>query len=224
MRNTNLQAARLRIALGDLDRAEILLRRRIGQSRGDWPERLAYRGLVLTALGQLGEGEQLLLAAKRDADSFDAMAITELGFAVAGLQSNNADGELSANVALTRAIELGRLDALVTTCRTFPPLARVGVSDPSLSQPLAELLICSRDIDLGRRVGFDMPREFRRSEGLSPREREVYELLVQGRTNAEIAKSLFISESTTKVHVRHIYEKLGVHTRAEAASATLFSS
>jgi DNA-binding NarL/FixJ family response regulator len=62
-----------------------------------------------------------------------------------------------------------------------------------------------------------MPRELQRSEGLSAREREVYEHLVQGRTNREIASALFISESTTKVHVRHIFEKLGVHSRAEAA-------
>jgi DNA-binding CsgD family transcriptional regulator len=64
-----------------------------------------------------------------------------------------------------------------------------------------------------------MPRELRRRAGLSHREREVYELLVQGRTNREIARALFISESTTKVHVRHIFEKLGVHNRAEAAAA-----
>jgi Response regulator containing a CheY-like receiver domain and an HTH DNA-binding domain len=62
-----------------------------------------------------------------------------------------------------------------------------------------------------------MPRELRRSETLSPREREVHELLAQGRSNREIAKTLFISESTVKVHVRHILEKLGVHTRTEAA-------
>jgi len=62
-----------------------------------------------------------------------------------------------------------------------------------------------------------MPRELRRSETLSPREREVHELVAQGRSNREIAKTLFISESTVKVHVRHILEKLGVHTRTEAA-------
>jgi DNA-binding CsgD family transcriptional regulator len=81
------------------------------------------------------------------------------------------------------------------------------------------LFSISHDISLGRHAGLDMPREFRRSEGLSPREREVHELLAQGRTNREIAKALFISESTTKVHVRHVFEKLGVHTRAEAAAA-----
>jgi DNA-binding CsgD family transcriptional regulator len=72
-------------------------------------------------------------------------------------------------------------------------------------------------VDLGRSAGLEMPRELRRDGGLSPREREVHDLLAQGRSNREIAKTLFISESTTKVHVRHIYEKLGVHTRAEAA-------
>ena len=68
-----------------------------------------------------------------------------------------------------------------------------------------------------------MPRELRAAEPLSRREHEVYELIIQGRTNREIASTLFISESTAKVHVRHIFEKLGVHTRAEAAAANVES-
>ena len=53
--------------------------------------------------------------------------------------------------------------------------------------------------------------------GLSTREREVLELLVEGRTNGEIGARLFISTKTASVHVTHILDKLGVSTRTEAA-------
>jgi two-component system nitrate/nitrite response regulator NarL len=53
---------------------------------------------------------------------------------------------------------------------------------------------------------------------LSPRELEVLELLARGFRNSDVAKALVISPSTTKVHVRHILEKLGVRTRTEAVA------
>ena len=43
-------------------------------------------------------------------------------------------------------------------------------------------------------------------------------LIVRGLRNHEISEALFIADSTTKVHVRHILEKLGVRTRAEAVA------
>lgn len=64
-----------------------------------------------------------------------------------------------------------------------------------------------------------MPRAAKTRAALSPRESEVHELLAQGLTNEEIAKQLYISLSTTKVHVKHIYDKLGVRSRLEAARA-----
>jgi DNA-binding NarL/FixJ family response regulator len=64
-----------------------------------------------------------------------------------------------------------------------------------------------------------MPRAARRTAELTPRESEVHDLLAQGLTNEAIAKRLYISLSTTKVHVKHIYEKRGVRSRLEAARA-----
>jgi DNA-binding NarL/FixJ family response regulator len=120
---------------------------------------------------------------------------------------------------LEQVIATGHLDMVVTACRAFPDLVRAGATQPAAARALTDLLLRSQDIDLGRRAGLEMPRELRRGGQLSPREKEVYDLLTQGRSNREIATTLFISESTTKVHVRHIFEKLGVHTRAEAARA-----
>ena len=54
------------------------------------------------------------------------------------------------------------------------------------------------------------------SEPLSPREREVLQLLGQGLSNAEIAHKLIISTATVKVHTRNIYGKLDVSNRAQA--------
>jgi DNA-binding NarL/FixJ family response regulator len=52
---------------------------------------------------------------------------------------------------------------------------------------------------------------------LSPREREVLQLLTQGQTNREIAQNLTVSVSTVKIHVEHILAKLGVSDRTQAA-------
>ena len=54
--------------------------------------------------------------------------------------------------------------------------------------------------------------------GLTPREVEVLRLLVEGRSNRQIAEQLFISGKTASVHVTNILAKLGVHSRLEAAA------
>lgn len=51
---------------------------------------------------------------------------------------------------------------------------------------------------------------------LSPRESEILEALATGATNREVAKRLFISESTVKTHLVHLYDKLGVDNRTAA--------
>ena len=53
---------------------------------------------------------------------------------------------------------------------------------------------------------------------LTPRELDVLKLVSTGVTNREIADNLFITESTVKIHVSNILEKLNLRNRREAAS------
>ena len=66
-------------------------------------------------------------------------------------------------------------------------------------------------------LGVDLPAQ-RALAGLTPRELEVLRLLVEGRSNRQIAEQLFISGKTASVHVTNLLAKLGVHSRLEAAA------
>jgi NarL family two-component system response regulator LiaR len=58
-------------------------------------------------------------------------------------------------------------------------------------------------------------------DDLTPREREVLVLIVEGLTNPQIAERLVVSRSTAKAHVSNILSKLGASNRAEAITLTL---
>lgn len=53
------------------------------------------------------------------------------------------------------------------------------------------------------------------SHGLSARETEIFLLLAQGRSRPYIRDTLFLSKNTVATHIRHIYEKLGIHSQQE---------
>ena len=55
------------------------------------------------------------------------------------------------------------------------------------------------------------------AEELTEREREVLRRVAEGHSNAEVARSLWISEQTVKFHLSNVYQKLGVSNRTEAA-------
>jgi DNA-binding NarL/FixJ family response regulator len=61
------------------------------------------------------------------------------------------------------------------------------------------------------------------TEQLSPREREILKFLAKGLSNKEIGNELHISFGTVRIHLMHIYEKLHVHCRTEAAAKYLCS-
>ncbi|OPX92143.1 MAG: Oxygen regulatory protein NreC [Pelotomaculum sp. PtaB.Bin104] len=63
-------------------------------------------------------------------------------------------------------------------------------------------------VDLSEDASKGIPEE------LTGREREIYSLLLKRYSNKEISQQLFISESTVKVHVRNILQKIGTKSRA----------
>lgn len=65
----------------------------------------------------------------------------------------------------------------------------------------------------GGRGGFGKPTPL---DTLSPREREILGLLIEGRTNKDIARKLELQEITIKIHLRNVYRKIGAVNRAQA--------
>ncbi|MGH2944880.1 MAG: response regulator transcription factor [Solirubrobacteraceae bacterium] len=56
---------------------------------------------------------------------------------------------------------------------------------------------------------------------LSPREREILQLIAKGRSAPAIARELHLSTGTVKTHILHLYDKLGVSERAEAVAKAM---
>ena len=58
---------------------------------------------------------------------------------------------------------------------------------------------------------------------LSPREIEVIELVVQGKSNQEAADKLFVVEKTVKFHLTNVYKKMGIKSRAQLIVKVMMS-
>ncbi|MGL3201111.1 MULTISPECIES: response regulator [Curtobacterium] len=56
---------------------------------------------------------------------------------------------------------------------------------------------------------------------LSPRELDVLQLVAQGNSNPAIGRALFLSETTVKTHLGHVFEKLGVNDRTRAVTRAM---
>ena len=82
--------------------------------------------------------------------------------------------------------------------------------------PAAVVAAAVREIGMGR-TAFSVTED-PQGPPLSPREREVLELVASGSTNPEIAARLHLSPHTVKEHTSVLYRKLGVRNRAEAVA------
>jgi DNA-binding CsgD family transcriptional regulator len=100
-----------------------------------------------------------------------------------------------------------------------------GKPDPVAVGPGLDVASDMRGGDIARAIEDRVIASLRKGPvdtyGLSPREREVLNIVAEGRTDRDIAARLFISERTVHVHVRRILSKLGVSSRTEAAGVAI---
>jgi DNA-binding NarL/FixJ family response regulator len=184
---------------------------------GERGEYLATLALAHACARQGKAAMSLLDEAEAISKTIEVETLVPLTRAIVSLSDSDADAPHLAAEAITRAIELGNVDSLVVAYRACPQL----LTTPSpladtLKKSLAALMLQARDGALAKQCGL-ATHASHCSERLTRREVEVVGLIGQGLTNKKIAGVLFISEATVKVHVLHIFEKLGVRTRTEAA-------
>ena len=180
-------------------------------------EVLGSRALALATIGRLSEAMELVGQAAMCTRGIEAHALFHAVDAVCALKERSVDLIQRCEALVDHVFETGSVDFAVTAYRANPDL---------LSTLLASSRVRDKAVFLVRRAGDDERVE---ALGVSPaslvdpaislsaREREVYDLVCEGLSNAEIARQLFISMGTVKVHVHHVFDKLGIRSRTALA-------
>lgn len=185
------------LRLGQVEQAEAVARRFAAAARAKgrpWSSARAHRALGLVA----------------DNDSFDAHFEAALeGHADTRDLFEAARTQLAYGARLRRASR--RVDARLQLRSALESLDELG-ADLWAQTASAELEATGEKV---------VRRASSGTESLTSQEMQVSVLLAEGRTTREAAAALFLSPKTVEYHLRKIYTKLGIHTRAELADLLL---
>jgi DNA-binding CsgD family transcriptional regulator len=182
-------------------------------------EVLASRALALATVGRLDDAAAAAGDAATVTRGIEAQSLYRCVRAACAVKARRPDAAPLAEEMLEHAWDVGAVDLVVGTYRGNPELIAVLLQCSSTAEKTIYMLRRADDLELAERLGSNPMDRLDPSKSLSPREREVLELVQLGLSNAEIAKRLFISESTVKVHVHHVFDKLGVRSRTALALA-----
>jgi LuxR family maltose regulon positive regulatory protein len=215
--NARTLRARLALQTGQLDLARELVG--LQETEVAMPsihaEYYGTRALIFAATGELTRALEEATHSERVSTAVETRV---LAAAARGVVSALSGDQLGVIQLWELAQSLGTWDPLIFACRSSPTLAASLLQLDAARPRLAGLYQASNDRALARQSGLRTRSSRPPSQVLSPRELEVLELLARGFKNRDVAKALVISQSTTKVHVRHILEKLGVRSRTEAVA------
>jgi ATP/maltotriose-dependent transcriptional regulator MalT len=192
----------------------------------------------MLALGDPTAAERAAARARAAAERVRCQAATAMAErAAAAVLLARGDLEGAAERALTAATVGGAAGARVDAARSRTLAGRALAAAGERERALAELDEAARELETceARRFRAEAEHELRRlgrrfsrrtrprdpdGEGvdrLSGRELEVARLVVDRHTNPQIARELVLSEKTVETHMRNIFRKLGVSSRADVA-------
>jgi ATP/maltotriose-dependent transcriptional regulator MalT len=216
----NAYAIRTRILLQEGETAEACaseppdLGGAVASMRG---EVLGSRALALASIGRIDEAVALANDAAAGTKGIEAHALLYAVRAVCALKSRSDDLLERCEALLTQGFDIGSVDFVVTAYRANPELLATILTSNQARDRALFLVRRARDDRLLGALGLSAASLVDPAVALSAREREVYDLVCEGLTNAEIARHLFIATSTVKVHVHHVFDKLGIRSRTALA-------
>ncbi len=174
---------------------------------------------IVGAAGDLRALGELLLDAEADALLIDAAGPN--GQSVFDtLAASDFASDLAVIVLSDRSSSLGLAAALRAGVRSVLPREVSAEQLTAAIQAVAAGLVVVTHDEVASSVAESIraPAHAELAEPLTPREREVLQMMAAGLANKEIAAKLAISEHTVKFHVASILGKLGASTRTEAVS------
>jgi ATP/maltotriose-dependent transcriptional regulator MalT len=187
---------------------------RTGLSPPVHAEEDACRALALAKLGRFGEARASLGAARENMYTSIEARVLVAGVELLCASSESPERAKEVSQLWQLVCLTGNVDSFVCLYRSAPELLAEIVRSREDSSDLVQLLDRLGELSLAEKVGLRI--DARAVNLLTPREQEVADLMIDGLSNQEIAAQLFISQATVKVHLRHIYEKLGVRGRTAA--------
>jgi LuxR family maltose regulon positive regulatory protein len=212
--------ARIPLAQGTPSRAYELLETSRSRSAGPGMEGeiQSMRALIFACMGRLDEAEVEIAASEAITSHLEARGLRTYAGLLVAHRRGEVDCAERLQLALRTSIATGNADSFVSAYRVSPDLIQLISAHAMRLDEFLATPIRTYDPKLAERAGLGPPaRQTVSTKGLTPREEEVLSLVRQGFSNRQIARALWITESTAKVHVRHIFEKLGVRSRTEAA-------
>jgi DNA-binding NarL/FixJ family response regulator len=227
-----LARGRLRLAQGRLDGAIADLRESGRRATGlgfENPTLLPWRSQLAHALADAGQtAEAGRLAAEELERARSCGSPRVVGVALRAV-ARAEEGDAAVALLRESADTLDRSDAVLERARAYHDLGAALRQVPAVDEARERLRLA---VELAHRCGAslleDQALEELRATGarprrrmtsgagaLTPSERRIAQLAADGRTNREIAESLFVSVATVEFHLRNAYRKLEIASRAD---------